>query len=158
MQITRSHTGSQGPVHILGKNCPRSDPHIAHMWYYLGPHMSVQYVLTSYTVYLTSSAVAGRQLNSIIVTQHSLKFAFWPTLMRICLVLTIIGSNDWLKWHLKLVISMWQWKIWQFYRRRNAGFQCIDRDVQLNVEMINSMAVTESLQLLFQYITCRADC
>ncbi len=29
----------KGSVHILGKNCPRSDPHMAHMGYYLGPHM-----------------------------------------------------------------------------------------------------------------------
>ncbi len=28
----------KGPVHIWGENCPRPDPHITHMGYYLGPH------------------------------------------------------------------------------------------------------------------------
>ena len=28
---------SKGPVHILGKNYPRSDPHIAHMGYLVRP-------------------------------------------------------------------------------------------------------------------------
>ncbi len=30
---------TKGPVHILGENCPRSNPHMAHMGYYPDPHM-----------------------------------------------------------------------------------------------------------------------
>ncbi len=33
------------PVHILGKNWPRSDPHITYMGYYLGPREYVLLVL-----------------------------------------------------------------------------------------------------------------
>ena len=41
----------QGPVHILGKNCQRSDPHIAHMGYYLGPHMNMHRLSGSMLLY-----------------------------------------------------------------------------------------------------------
>ncbi len=38
-----------------------------------------------------------------------------------------------------------------------AGFHCIDRYVWVDMGMMNSIAVTESLQLLFPYIACQAD-
>ncbi len=42
---TNIHTKNQGGVHILGVNCPRSDPDIAHMGYYIDPRKLI-YILT----------------------------------------------------------------------------------------------------------------
>ncbi len=40
---------TQGAVHILGEICPRSDPDIAHMLYYLGPlKLKYKYFLIVY--------------------------------------------------------------------------------------------------------------
>ena len=34
-----THPQCKGPVHILGKNCPRPNPYMVHMGYYPDPHM-----------------------------------------------------------------------------------------------------------------------
>ncbi len=31
----------KGGVHILGENCPRSNPDVAHMGQYLGPNINI---------------------------------------------------------------------------------------------------------------------